>query len=101
MPVYAAGVTPKGPYKDGAGEINVPIACGGVVVNPGDILVGDADGVVVIAPQDASGILVKAKAKFQKEQEIFQAIEAGTRDKSWIDRELTARGCEMIDDYYK
>ena len=99
MPVYAAGVTPKGPYKDGPGEINVPISCGGVVVNPGDIVVGDADGVVVITPEDAPGLLIKAKAKFQKEQEIFQAIEAGTRDKTWIERELKARGCEVIDGY--
>ncbi len=99
MPVYAAGVTPKGPYKDGPGEINVPICCGGVVVNPGDIIVGDADGIVVITPQDASEILVKAQAKFQKEQEIFRAIEAGTRDKAWIDRDLKARGCELIDGY--
>jgi RraA family protein len=101
MAVYAAGVTPKGPYKDGPGEINVPISCGGVVVNPGDIVVGDADGIVVISPQDAPDLLVKAKAKFEKEQEIFRAIEAGTRDKSWIERELKARGCEVIEGYYR
>jgi regulator of RNase E activity RraA len=99
MPVYAAAVTPKGPYKDGPGEINVPISCGGIVINPGDILVGDADGIVVITPKDAPEVLVKARAKFQKEQEIFKAIEAGKRDKSWIDRELKSRGCEVIDDY--
>lgn len=51
MPVYVAGVTPKGPYKDGPGEINVPVCCGGVVVNPGDIVVGDSDGIVIINPQ--------------------------------------------------
>ena len=101
MPVYAAGVNPKGPYKDGPGEINVPVSLGGVVVNPGDIIVGDADGIVVIAPADAPELLGKAQAKFQKEQEIFRAIEAGTRDKSWIDRDLKARGCEVIDDYCK
>ena len=101
MPVYAAGITPKGPYKDGPGEINVPVSIGGVVVNPGDILVGDADGIVVIAPADAPELLGKAQAKFQKEQEIFRAIEAGTRDKTWIDRDLKARGCEVIDDYCK
>ena len=48
FPVYAAGIQPKGPYKMGPGEINVPVTCGGVVVFPGDILVGDQDGVVVI-----------------------------------------------------
>jgi len=101
MAIYAAGVTPKGPYKDGPGEINVPVSCGGIVVNPGDILVGDGDGIVVIRPKEAPAILEKAKAKRQKEQETFAAIEAGTRDKSWVDRELKARGCEIIDDYYE
>lgn len=101
MPVYAAGINPKGPYKDGPGEINVPISCGGIVVNPGDIVVGDADGVVVISPQDAAALLPKARAKLQKEQEIFRAIEAGTRDKTWIERELQERGCEVIEDFYR
>ena len=100
LAIYAAGITPKGPYKDGPGEINVPISCGGVVVNPGDVVVGDQDGVVIIDPKDASDILGKAKAKFAKEQEIFQAIEKGTRDKSWVDKELKAHGCDIIDDYY-
>ena len=101
VPMYAVGSTPGGPYKEGPGEINVPVSIGGVVVNPGDILVGDADGIVVIAPADAPELLGKAQAKFQKEQEIFRAIEAGTRDKTWIDRDLKARGCEVIDDYCK
>jgi RraA family protein len=101
MAIYAAGVTPKGPYKDGPGEINVPICCGGVVVNPGDIVVGDGDGIVIINPNDALVILEKTKVKFLKEQEIYKAIEKGVRDKSWIDKELKARGCEIIDDYYK
>ena len=101
MSIYAAGVTPKGPYKDGPGEINVPVCCGGVVINPGDILVGDSDGIVVISPSDAPVVLEKAKAKHAKEQAIFKAIEAGNRDKSWVDKELKARGCEIIDDFYK
>ncbi len=100
LAVYAAGVTPKGPYKDGPGEINVPVSCGGMVVNPGDIVVGDGDGIVIISPKDAPVILEKAKAKFRKEQAIFKAIEEGTRDKSWVDKELKARGCEIIDAYY-
>jgi RraA family protein len=101
MAIYAAAVTPKGPYKDGPGEINVPVCCGGVVVNPGDILVGDGDGIVVVSPRDAAAIREKAKAKHAKEVAIFKAIEEGTRDKSWIDKELQARGCEIIDDYYR
>lgn len=94
IPIYAAGVNPAGPYKDGPGEINYPVACGGVVVNPGDILVGDADGVVVIQPRDAQDVLDKAKAKSQAEQQTIAEIESGTWDRAWVDAALQAKGCE-------
>ncbi|MDR3565272.1 MAG: RraA family protein [Negativicutes bacterium] len=95
--IYAAGVTPKGPYKDGPGEINVPICCGGIVVKPGDILVGDADGIVVIDPQDAPELLEKAKSKLKKEQATFKAIEEGTVDRSmYSDEAFIKKGCEII-----
>jgi RraA family protein len=101
FPVYAAGCTPRGPYKDGPGEINAPISCGGVVIHPGDIIVGDADGVVVISPKDAPAVAKKAKGKFLEEQEKFRAIEAGTLDRSWVDKALAERGCEIIDDTWQ
>nr|WP_092070121.1 RraA family protein [Dendrosporobacter quercicolus]NSL48134.1 RraA family protein [Dendrosporobacter quercicolus DSM 1736]SDM06623.1 RraA famliy [Dendrosporobacter quercicolus] len=102
MPIYAAAVTPQGPYKDGPGEINVPVSIGGVVVNPGDILAGDADGIVVIRPQDAAVIAAKAKAKQQKEAETFKAIEAGTLDRSaYSDEAFIKKGCQIIDDFYR
>ncbi|WP_246092816.1 RraA family protein [Terrilactibacillus laevilacticus] len=53
LPVYARGKTPRGPLKEGSGEINTTISCGTVPVNPGDIIVGDDDGVVVVPKQDA------------------------------------------------
>lgn len=102
LAIYAAGVTPKGPYKDGPGEINVPVCCGGVVVNPGDILVGDGDGIVVISPQDAPLSLEKAKKKLQQEQATFKAIEEGTWNRSaYSDEAFLKKGCEIIDDFYK
>lgn len=100
FPVYAAGITPKGPYKQGPGEINVPINCGGVVVNPGDIVVGDADGVVIIPAKDGLTILEKAKAKFQKEIEIRAAIAKGMWNPEPTDEGLKEKGCEIIDGYY-
>jgi len=72
IPIYCKGVTPQGPYKNGPGEINTPISCGGQVVFPGDILVGDADGIVVIRRQDAAAVLAAAKAKFESEAAIFE-----------------------------
>ncbi len=102
MAIYAAGITPQGPYKDGPGEINVPISCGGVTVNPGDILVGDGDGIVVIAPKDAAIIAEKAKIKSQKEQAIFKAIDEGTHDRSaYSDEAFRKRGCEIIEDTWE
>ncbi|NLS06862.1 RraA family protein [Rhizobium sp. P32RR-XVIII] len=100
LPIFAAGVTPAGPYKEGPGEINVPISLGSVVIMPGDILVGDDDGVVVVRPGDAAGIVEKAKKKQAAEAEKMKSILAGTIDTSWIDKELAAKGCEIIEDSY-
>lgn len=63
MPIYAKGVTPQGPFKNGPGEIGVPVCCGGIVVFPGDIIVGDGDGIVVIRPEDAEAVLKSAQKK--------------------------------------
>lgn len=100
MPVYARGVMPKGPFKDGPGEINVPISCGGVVVNPGDIVIGDADGVVIVPPKHAEEIAAKAWKKHKTEVDSLEQIANGRRDKTWVDKALEAKGCEVIDDYY-
>ena len=58
FPVFARGVTPKGPLHRGPGEIGHPISCGGIVVNPGDVIVGDLNGVVVV-PRDISDELLE------------------------------------------
>lgn len=96
IPVYVAGVSPKGPYKDGPGEINVPVSCGGIVVNPGDILVGDADGIVVINPAEAPEILEKARATVAKEAGMLAAIKDRTWDRAWVDKQLRDKGCEFV-----
>lgn len=97
IPIYAAGVTPAGPYKDGPGEINVPVVCGGVVINPGDILVGDEDGLVVIKPEDAADVLKKTIEKNVAEQKTMKEIEEMKWDRTWVDKALEERGCEYID----
>lgn len=97
FPVYAIGCTPNGPYRDGPGEINVPITCGGIVIKPGDIIIGDADGVIVIDPIDALELQKKAKSKLLAETDTFERIENGTLDRSWVDKSLKEKGCEIID----
>ena len=76
MPIYAKGVTPQGPFKFGPGEVNVPIACGGQVVFPGDILVGDKDGIVVIRRQDAEAVAEVAQKKKAGEHKTFELMDS-------------------------
>ncbi|AKN31898.1 dimethylmenaquinone methyltransferase [Clostridium carboxidivorans P7] len=70
FPVFAKGVNPNGTLKETCGEINTTIQCGGRIVNPGDIIIGDCDGIVVIPQERAEEVLKKSKAKKQKEDEI-------------------------------
>lgn len=76
MPIYAAGVTPQGPWKFGPGEVNTPIACGGQVVFPGDILVGDRDGIVVVRRQDAAEVAEIAIQKKAAEDKTFALMDS-------------------------
>lgn len=79
FPVYAKGSTPRGPVKASLGEINVPIQCAGVVVRPGDLIVGDTDGVAVIAQERLDAILTAAEAIAAKEEMLKEKIAKGER----------------------
>jgi len=68
---------------------------GGMVVNPGDLVAGDHDGVVAIPQADAEQVIAAAEAQHRKEAAAMQAIKAGTWDRRWVDEALRARGCEM------
>ncbi len=94
-PVYAAGVTHRGPYKNGPGEINIPINMGGMAVNPGDIIIGDADGLVAVPQEQAERILKSAQAILAKETAAMKEIEAGTVDRSWVDKALKEKGYKV------
>ena len=101
FPVYATGTTPGGPYKEGPGEINVPISCGEISVNPGDIILADPDGVIVIPRKDAPQILEDAK-KFQAADESkLEAAKNGTANRAWVEKTLAAKEFEIIDDVYE
>jgi len=82
IPVYCRGITPQGPYKNGPGEINVPVCCAGQVVLPGDILVGDGDGIVVIRPEDAEEVLQAAREKLRGETELLSRYSQGQVDEA-------------------
>lgn len=78
MPVYAAGATPRGPHKGFGGEIDTPIACGGVVVAPGDLVLGDDDGICVVPRANFDEVLAKGEAQVAKEADVIAKVRAGT-----------------------
>src|SRR5699024_6747258 len=96
IPVYAPGTTPAGPYKDGPGEINTIISCGGVSVSPGDIVVGDSDGIVVVSKEEAQNILEASYKTKEKEDKILSDINNGNWNREWFDKHLHEKGCEYI-----
>ena len=79
FPVYARGVTHRGPYKNGPGEINVPVTVGGMVVHPGDIIVGDEDGLLAISPADVKAVIEGARRQHAKETAALNSIANGSR----------------------
>jgi 4-hydroxy-4-methyl-2-oxoglutarate aldolase len=77
FPVFARGFTPEGTFKSTPGSVNVPITCGGITVCPGDAIVADDDGVVVIPRERAACVLEESKKTLRKERDIRRRVLAG------------------------
>ena len=93
FPVWAVGANPNGPTKFVPGRINWPINCGGVTVNPGDLIVGDADGVVVVEREKAAMLLPLAAAKVTEEHQRIADISSGKAIRpKWLEAALQAAG---------
>lgn len=92
FPVFARGVTPKGPLHRGPGEINHPISCGGIVVNPGDIVIADLNGVVVVPRGIAAELLEKLRKKATGEADYTAAVARGEFSNEWVDAALDSGG---------
>jgi regulator of RNase E activity RraA len=92
FPVWARGVSHRGPWKDGPGEIGGPIAVDGLVVLPGDLVLADGDGVVAVRREEAPGVLARARAKAADEEAQRRAIAEGRWDRSWVDAALKKKG---------
>lgn len=101
LPVFAKQwIVPNGSLKDGPGEVNVPVAVGGVPVLPGDVVVGDANGVVVVPRRDAAIVLAKAKAIAASEVKKFREFDEGKLIPDWLHGTLQQKGCEIVDDEF-
>jgi len=92
FPIFNVGFSPNGPFKDGPGEVNFPIQCGGQVVNPGDIIVADDDGVVVVPQEHAQKAIGEVRAIIAFETNRFAEIEAGILARPGLDELLAKRG---------
>ncbi|MCA1177350.1 MULTISPECIES: RraA family protein [unclassified Pantoea] len=92
LPVYAAGVTHRGPYKDGPGEVNVPISISGMVIEPGDLIVGDEDGFLCVPFAEIDRIHALAHERHLSELAKLQAIEEGRNKRDWVEKKLQLLG---------
>lgn len=93
FPMYSVGTNPNGPTKLVPGRVNHPIQCGGVTVHPGDLVIGDADGVVVVQREHVAALLAKASDKVAAERNRIDGIRSGKALRpSWLDASLQAAG---------
>lgn len=95
MPVFALGCVHRGPSTDGAGEINVPVSCAGLVVNPGDLVVGDSDGVVAVTQDRLEAVYERCRRLLDREATIMKGIEDGSLDPDRFNALLRAKGCPV------
>lgn len=92
FPCFARGVTHRGPYKTGPGTINLPVSIGGQVISPGDVIVGDEDGLVSFPIADAEVVIAAAERSRLNEQAIRDEIATGTVRQSWMEKMFASHG---------
>jgi len=97
FPIFARGTTPIGPLHRGPGEINYPISCGGIVVNPGDIVVGDAAGVVLVPREITEELLARLRSHEEANAAYFASVKRGDFSNLWVERLLEAMNCPTIE----
>ena len=95
FPVFARGITPIGPLHRGPGEVNYPISAGGIVVHPGDIIVGDVNGVVVIPREMAADLLQRLRERTAAEADYNAAVARGEFSNAWVDAILSENGVTL------
>lgn len=97
FPVFARGVTPIGPLHRGPGEVNYPVCAGGIVVHPGDVVVGDRNGVVVVPHDIAADLLGRLEARAEAEANYVAAVARGDFSNTWVDAVLDEAGVAESD----
>ena len=96
FPIFSAGTNPCGPTKGLAGKLSIPISAGGVAVSPGDLVVGDVDGVVVIPSSEVAAVLDAADKKLAQERERLDEISRGELVSPWLNDVLRQCGLPTL-----
>jgi len=97
LPTFARGLSPNSPFKDGPGEVGCPIQLGGVTIEPGDLLVADVDGVVVVPRWEAKGVGDELKAISDTKKKMEAAVAGGAKYPAWLDSVLSSDRVSFID----
>ncbi len=92
FPCYACAISHRGPYKNGPGQINVPVSVCGQVVHPGDLIVGDEDGLVNIPQEEIADVLLAARRSASMEENVRTEIATGAIEQSWMERTMKPYG---------
>jgi RraA family protein len=96
FPVFARGTTPIGPLHRGPGEINYPICCGGVVVNPGDLIAADAAGIIVVPREVAGELLDRLNFHDATNRAYLESVRRGDFSNRWVDQLLEEHHCPIF-----
>ena len=96
FPVFARDVTPVGPLHRGPGEINFPVSAGGIVVQPGDVIVGDLNGVVVVPRDIADEMVQRLTAQKAAEADYTASVARGEFTNTWVDDTLQEAGVPLV-----
>jgi regulator of RNase E activity RraA len=97
LPIYARGTTPIGPLHRGPGELGYPVSCGGLVVSPGDIIVADSSGIVVVRLDFAEELLDRLDAQRPALSAYVANVKKGVFSNEWVDRYLEQNACQITD----
>lgn len=96
-PTFARGLSPNAGYRNGPGEVNVPVSVGGVCIEPGDIVVGDRDGVVVVPRAEAEAIRAQLALVIKAEAATEARVQKKQVKRLWDPDAFAERGVEFLD----
>jgi len=97
MPVFARGLSPNSPFKDGPGEIGLAVVIGGMTIHSGDILVADKNGVAVVPRERAAEVVANLRSVAAKEAQMDEVVRGGAKEADWLQATFAAKGVRFLD----